>query len=265
MKPAISFDNAIQLIMADYWVSQQKHWCKYCKKFVANNKPSISLHENGTAHKAQVERFLRNVYKKGREEKEQQESVRKELQRIEQAALLSISMKDGPKHLSSSSSTSSITTTNKPSSSRVSRTSTSTGAYGYGANYYVPTIEELRNPTVKEQKVEGREEWAVSKDVAKVGEWEVVTPVTPPTSEPGTTKRDDQQQQRSTHDQAPEFQDDDEGTNEEDLNAFKLKEKEYPTNAFSIDDSTEQVVFKKRKLADSSISRKKKPLRKKEE
>lgn len=175
-------------------------------------------------------------------------------------------MKDGPKHLSSSSSTTSSTTTaNKPSASRASRTSTSTGAYGYGANYYVPTIEELRNPTVIEQKVEGREEWAVNKDVAKVGEWEVVTPVTPPISESGTTKRDDQQQQRSTHDQAPEFQDDDEGINEEDLNAFKLKEKEYPTNAFSIDDSTEQVVFKKRKLADSSISRKKKPLRKKEE
>jgi hypothetical protein len=29
---------------ADYWVSQQRHWCKYCKKYVANNKPvSMSL------------------------------------------------------------------------------------------------------------------------------------------------------------------------------------------------------------------------------
>lgn len=31
--------------MTEYWVSQSKHYCKFCKVWLANNKPSIQVSE----------------------------------------------------------------------------------------------------------------------------------------------------------------------------------------------------------------------------
>ncbi|KAL0573268.1 hypothetical protein ABG067_009212, partial [Albugo candida] len=53
----------------------------------------------------------------------------------------------------------------------------------------------------------------------------------------------------SMHDQAPQFQDDDED-DQEDLHAFKIKEKELQV-PIGDDNTQEQVTFKKRKLGDS--------------
>lgn len=50
---------------------------------LGKKKQSISLHENGRAHKDEVERFLRGVYQKGRQDQEDAENVRREIQRIE--------------------------------------------------------------------------------------------------------------------------------------------------------------------------------------
>lgn len=139
-------------------------------------------------------------------------------------------------------------------------------------SYYVdptvPTIEELREQAEAEKKqvVEGREEWAVNKEIAKVGEWETVVAQPPPAASDNSYKgkNTDTNASTSTHDQAPEFQDDDE--DEEDLHSFKIKEKELDVPVHEDDNKEgEEVTFKKRKLADSGIkSRKKKPLRKKE-
>ncbi|KAG0745896.1 hypothetical protein G6F57_008725 [Rhizopus arrhizus] len=130
---------------------------------------------------------------------------------------------------------------------RPSRTGGVAGSYGCAANYYVPTIEELRNPSAKNQTLatQGREEWAINKEIAKVGEWEVVTPVATPTSSSSNkTRKDDHQ--TTTHDQAPEFQDDDDDHTVEDLNSFKIKEKEYPDEAYHHHQEVhEEVVFKK--------------------
>jgi hypothetical protein len=137
------------------------------------------------------------------------------------------------------------------------------------ADYYVdpnvPTIEELRQQAQAEKTaaLQGREEWAVNKEIAKVGEWEIVeTPVavTPPSP---TLK--EKKEETTTHDQKPEFQDDDE--DQEDLHSFKIREKEFPTDldtdTVAVDDDS--LMFKKRKLGDGAFkSRKKKPLRKKD-
>ncbi|KAI9264779.1 ZIP zinc transporter-domain-containing protein [Sporodiniella umbellata] len=224
--------------MSDYWVSQQKHWCKYCKKFVANNKPSISLHESGQAHKDKVEGFLRNVYKKGKEDKEKEEEVRREIQRIEQVARSSSSKKDGIALVSGGSRPTHTSST----ASRPSRTGGVTGSYGYGADYYVPSIHELRNPPPEPVLEQGREEWAVKKDIAQVGHWEMVAQPEPPVTNK-VHKKD--QQIGTTHDQAPEFQDDDEDG--EDLQGFKIKEKEYPADTLAQHEDC--VLFKKRKVA----------------
>jgi hypothetical protein len=32
--------------MTDYWVSQQRHYCKYCNTWIANNKVQMQQHES---------------------------------------------------------------------------------------------------------------------------------------------------------------------------------------------------------------------------
>lgn len=129
---------------------------------------------------------------------------------------------------------------------------------------HIPTIEELREQAAAEQRqrMVGNEEWAVKADVAQVGEWEIVAPPPAPVR---VEKTEDQKKTTSTtHDQAPELQDDDEGA-DEDLNNFKIKEKELPTD-LAEEETGEEVTFKKRKLGGDNLfkSRKKKPLRKKD-
>jgi ABC-type proline/glycine betaine transport system substrate-binding protein len=152
--------------------------------------------------------------------------------------------------------------------------STAKQTYDYYVDPTVPTIEELREQAEAEKSqaeaktMKGREEWAVNKEIAKVGKWETVV-VQPPalclsnhqTSTDGNNKNDS----GSTHDQGAEFQDDDE--DEEDLHTFKVREKELdiPIEEDGDKKDEEAVTFKKRKVADSTMkSRKKKPLRKKD-
>jgi hypothetical protein len=171
--------------------------------------------------------------------------------------LQSIDPKD--RHKYASSSTSLDTSTRK--------------TYNYYIDPTVPTIEELRQQAEEEkrktemEKIEGREEWAVNKEIAKVGEWETVVsqPVAPLLSSNNANKSNDgKTESTSTHDQKPEFQDDDH--DEEGLHGFKIKEKELDIPVEEgIQNTGEEVTFKKRKLGDSAIkSRKKKPLRKKD-
>lgn len=104
----------------------------------------------------------------------------------------------------------------------------------------------------------------MNKEIAKVGEWEIVEAPEPSIASPSTQK-EHKKDEATTHDQKPEFQDDDE--DQEDLHTFKIREKEFPADLdITTEDTAEDVTFKKRKLGDASSfkSRKKKPLRKKD-
>ena len=37
--------------MCDFWVSQAKHYCNYCKCWTSGSKESIRRHEEGVRHK----------------------------------------------------------------------------------------------------------------------------------------------------------------------------------------------------------------------
>ncbi|KAI8331947.1 hypothetical protein BC941DRAFT_438030 [Chlamydoabsidia padenii] len=239
--------------MSDFWVSKQKHWCKYCKTYVYNNKPSIDKHESGTFHKNNVERFLSDVYRKGRQDKKDAESVRRELERIEKAALLSMG---GGQSTDRSAPTVSTPSTSRPTPPPPSSISTRHQQYSLPP----PSLESLVAPTVK---LQGRDEWALPQDDAMIGKWQTVN--TPQTT---TRKKKEEKEQTTTHDQAPEFQDDDEDQ-QEDLNEFKIKEKEYPLDD---DPTAEQVdsaggLFKKRKLGGQkgNLATKKRMIRKKDD
>ncbi|KAI7884864.1 hypothetical protein K492DRAFT_204350 [Lichtheimia hyalospora FSU 10163] len=231
--------------MADFWVSAQKHWCKYCKKFIANNKPSLEIHNNGRAHKEAVERFLRGVYKDGQLKKEEEEEKMRELQRIEKAAVQSFIHKGDHGSLSSTSTVSDYSRRSRP---YPVATSSSTPA--------PPTLEELQGkaPTIP-QNLQGRDEWALPAVVAEPGEWQTMVP-TKEKSDNKPEKKD------SGRDIPPEFQDD-EQEDEEDLRNFKIREKEYPVDSLvgdGDDDKKEEdtggAMFKKRKLGKGGNKRK---------
>ena len=55
--------------MTEYWVSNAKHWCKFCKTWVQGDKASVRHHEQGARHKQAVEEYVRNKRKRKDEQK----------------------------------------------------------------------------------------------------------------------------------------------------------------------------------------------------
>ncbi|XP_030056414.1 WW domain-binding protein 4 [Microcaecilia unicolor] len=73
--------------MADYWKSQPKKFCTYCKCWIADNKPSIDFHERGKNHKENVVRRISEIKRKSMDKAKEEEKASKEFAAMEEAAL----------------------------------------------------------------------------------------------------------------------------------------------------------------------------------
>ncbi|XP_051562070.1 WW domain-binding protein 4 [Myxocyprinus asiaticus] len=73
--------------MADYWKSQPRKFCQYCKCWIADNKPSIEFHERGKNHKENVAAKITDIKKKSIAKLKQEEKMSKEFAAMEAAAL----------------------------------------------------------------------------------------------------------------------------------------------------------------------------------
>lgn len=73
--------------MADYWKSQPRKFCQYCKCWIADNKPSIEFHERGKNHKENVAAKIAEIKKKSLDKAKQEERMSKEFAAMEEAAL----------------------------------------------------------------------------------------------------------------------------------------------------------------------------------
>ncbi|XP_069567927.1 WW domain-binding protein 4 [Brachyistius frenatus] len=73
--------------MADYWKSQPRKFCQYCKCWIADNKPSVEFHERGKNHKENVAAKISEIKKKSIEKAKQEERMSKEFAAMEEAAL----------------------------------------------------------------------------------------------------------------------------------------------------------------------------------
>ena len=51
----------INLKMSEYWKSNAKKYCDYCKVWISDNKASINIHESGKNHKDNVKAKLEDV------------------------------------------------------------------------------------------------------------------------------------------------------------------------------------------------------------
>ncbi|XP_017291935.1 WW domain-binding protein 4 [Kryptolebias marmoratus] len=73
--------------MADYWKSQPRKFCQYCKCWIADNKPSVEFHERGKNHKENVAAKISEIKKKSIENKKQEDRMSKQFAAMEEAAL----------------------------------------------------------------------------------------------------------------------------------------------------------------------------------
>ncbi|KNZ57735.1 uncharacterized protein VP01_2087g9 [Puccinia sorghi] len=79
--------------MTEYWVSKQSYFCKYCDIFIRvrplnkhDDKPSRDQHEKGLRHKGNLERYIREIYKKEDRAKRERADEASQLSKIEKAA-----------------------------------------------------------------------------------------------------------------------------------------------------------------------------------
>ncbi|XP_060888476.1 WW domain-binding protein 4 [Labrus mixtus] len=73
--------------MADYWKSQPRKFCQYCKCWIADNKPSVEFHERGKNHKENVAAKISEIKKKSLDKAKQDEKNSKQFAAMEEAAM----------------------------------------------------------------------------------------------------------------------------------------------------------------------------------
>ncbi|XP_041067034.1 WW domain-binding protein 4 isoform X5 [Carcharodon carcharias] len=99
---------------ADYWKSQPKKFCDYCKCWIADNKPSVEFHERGKNHQENVTRKISEIKKKSLEKAKEEERIAKEFAEMENAAMKAYQEDLKRLGVNVSASSSSSTTEKKP-------------------------------------------------------------------------------------------------------------------------------------------------------
>ncbi|XP_001915432.3 WW domain-binding protein 4 isoform X1 [Equus caballus] len=74
-------------VRADYWKSQPKKFCDYCKCWIADNRPSVEFHERGKNHKENVAKRISEIKQKSLDKAKEEEKASKEFAAMEAAAL----------------------------------------------------------------------------------------------------------------------------------------------------------------------------------
>uniref|UniRef100_A0A8D8WQM7 WW domain-binding protein 4 n=1 Tax=Cacopsylla melanoneura TaxID=428564 RepID=A0A8D8WQM7_9HEMI len=73
--------------MADYWKSQDRKYCDFCKCWIADNKPSVQFHESGKKHKENVAKRLSQISKQSIIDQKKREEDNADFKKMEQDAL----------------------------------------------------------------------------------------------------------------------------------------------------------------------------------
>ncbi|XP_037070621.1 WW domain-binding protein 4-like [Pollicipes pollicipes] len=73
--------------MADYWKSNPRKFCDFCKCWFADNRSSIEFHERGKRHQEAVKERLAELAKRGRRDHIEQQQLEADMQQMEKAAM----------------------------------------------------------------------------------------------------------------------------------------------------------------------------------
>ncbi|KAL6268736.1 hypothetical protein P5V15_001863 [Pogonomyrmex californicus] len=72
---------------AEYWKSQGRKFCDFCKCWIADNKPSIDFHEGGKKHKENVSKRLKEIHKNSAKQAKQNKKLEDDIKKMENAAM----------------------------------------------------------------------------------------------------------------------------------------------------------------------------------
>ncbi|KAG0271166.1 Mismatch repair endonuclease pms2 [Linnemannia exigua] len=240
---------------SEYWKSNAKFFCRFCKIYITDNKSTRNIHDQGSKHKENVERFLRDQNQRGRDREAESARMDKQMDAIEKAAMkqYQLDVEAGLVQPSVAQKGAADTTTAKIPAKDVEATPTETGLLKVSVSPASVSSKE------KEDLEEGKEDTGSSsseliattppvkaKDetIGQPGEWQTVEAPVPNTL---------QQQGRKDMAGGVTVEDDDEDVagNPEDLRRFKIVEKTYPVDDDDVagEDGASggSAVFKKRK------------------
>lgn len=72
---------------ADYWKSQGRKFCDFCKCWIADNKPSIDFHEGGKKHKENVSKRLKEIHKNSAKQAKQNKKFEDDIKKMENVCI----------------------------------------------------------------------------------------------------------------------------------------------------------------------------------
>ncbi|KAF9183335.1 hypothetical protein BGZ50_004285 [Haplosporangium sp. Z 11] len=254
---------------SDYWKSNAKFFCRFCKIYITDNK-SVStttirnklsaafrtrnIHDSGTKHKENVERFLREQNQRSRDkETETARAALKQYQLDVEAGLVqpsasspaAKSRKDSPASAPSATVAAESVSSKSESSPTILGSKKPTASTGSNS---VPVAEPKASITKP-----------VDETVGQPGEWQTVETPTPVRQSTGQkhgqdTKPDGKKDEERSH-YVPGADDDDGEADPEDLRGFKIVEKTYPIDDELVENndvdggesSAGAAMFKKRK------------------
>ncbi|CAH0554614.1 unnamed protein product, partial [Brassicogethes aeneus] len=72
---------------ADYWKSNDRKYCDYCKCWITDNKPSVEFHEKGRKHQENVKRRLNQITRNSAKAQRESEKVDSQMRQMEALAL----------------------------------------------------------------------------------------------------------------------------------------------------------------------------------
>ncbi|KAK9897062.1 hypothetical protein P389DRAFT_178799 [Cystobasidium minutum MCA 4210] len=147
--------------MSEYWVSQGKFYCKYCKVYIADDKPSRSHHDSGFRHKGNLERYIREIYKKGNKQEREKAEEARQIAAIDAAAAAAMGI----------SAEQASTSGSAPPKFRKKAASS-----GSGPSY--TTAADLGFTDPEAERMQREKELREKEGV--IGEWSFVTPVAGP-------------------------------------------------------------------------------------
>eukprot|EP00912_Choanoflagellata_sp_UC4_P002447 UC4_evm4s1546 len=73
--------------MTERWISQERHWCKFCKCWLGGSRQSIAFHENGKNHKYNVQCYIQEKRKQSKERQEAADEVSAGIRELEREAM----------------------------------------------------------------------------------------------------------------------------------------------------------------------------------
>ncbi|XP_054743398.1 WW domain-binding protein 4 [Anastrepha obliqua] len=75
--------------MADYWKSNDRKYCDFCKCWISDNKASIAFHESGKRHKMNVAKRITDISRNSEKAERERKKMDAEIRKMEEAAMRS--------------------------------------------------------------------------------------------------------------------------------------------------------------------------------